>query len=95
MTIGISEVKIEAPYEIVYELVHFCYKPTISIQDKDKLIHLQELNKTYKVLELSEMIEEKLLPRGKTEENSLGVKLQTSAAIQTEMAPGILMFLFQ
>lgn len=93
--LGISNLVIEAPYEIFYELVHFCYKPTIKFEDKDKLLHLKDLNSKYKVLELSEMIEEELVPRGKSEEESLGMKLQTSAAIQTEMAPGILPFLFQ
>lgn len=74
-------------------MIHFCYKPTLSFTDKEKLNNLKDLNSTYRVIELSEMIEEKLKEISNVNKNnsisSLGSQLQTSAAIQTEMAPGI------
>lgn len=94
----LKELTLDSNYELFNELIHFCYKPILSFTDKEKLNQLKDLNVKYRVIELSEMIDEKIkelstnVNKGNANKSnanpSLGSQLQTSAAIQTEMAPG-------
>lgn len=88
LDLGLTELTIESNYEVFAELIHFCYKPTISFTDSAKLRQLKEMNLQYEVLELSEIIEEKLKEITSNVNSSLGFKLETSVVIQTEMATG-------
>jgi hypothetical protein len=85
---GIGNITIsieDANYTLFRELLHFCYSPVISIAAKEDLANLRDLNNSkYKVIELSSSIEEKMNSFDSTQK-----LLETSAAIQTEMAPGI------
>lgn len=70
------------------ELIRFCYKPVFTFKEKENLMKLQEVNATYRVIELNELIDEKLKASNSNSNSSKLASLQTSAAIQTEMAPG-------
>lgn len=77
----------DAPYDLFLELVHFCYKPKFLNSDRQFLLGLKELNNRFKVIQMTEMIDEQV--NQSDSKNQLRKSfMDTSAAIQLEMAPG-------